>query len=127
VGDAKNLHPADKQDVGRRIALAMRKLVYGEPVAASGPVGASAQARGKTVVVAFRDVDGALASVSGRPNAFELCNAKSCRWANAHVAGDTVVLEGRASRVRYCWGDSPVCNLTDASGLPAGPFELDVH
>jgi sialate O-acetylesterase len=127
VGDAKNLHPANKQEVGRRIALAMRRLAYGEQVAASGPVGASAHATGKSVVVAFHDVDRALASVSGPPNGFELCTDTYCRWANAHVAGNSVVLDGRARRVRYCWGDSPVCTLTDASGLPAGPFELAVQ
>jgi sialate O-acetylesterase len=43
--------------------------------------------------------------------------------------GDTVTLTapaGPADRVRYCWGDSPICNLYDKAGLPAGPFELAV-
>jgi sialate O-acetylesterase len=45
------------------------------------------------------------------------------------IAGDHVNLAkaGTASRVRYCWGDSPVCTLTDASGLPAAPFEVPIQ
>ena len=71
---------------------------------------------------------GSLSAYNGEPNAFELCDAISCRWAHASLAGDHVTLPGAgaATRVRYCWGDSPVCTLTDASGLPAGPFELPV-
>lgn len=129
VGDARNLHPANKQEVGRRIALAMRKLAYGEPVAASGPAAVSAHRSGAHVVVKFKDVTGALAAASGPPNAFELCAKKGCRWAAAHLAGASVILEDAAgaARVRYCWGDSPVCTLSDASGLPAGPFQMDIR
>jgi len=45
------------------------------------------------------------------------------------LAGDHVTLSdaGSATRVRYCWGDSPVCTLSDASALPAGPFEVPVQ
>ena len=45
-----------------------------------------------------------------------------------HSVGQQVVLAGaaHATRVRYCWGDSPVCTLTDATALPAGPFELPI-
>ena len=81
------------------------------------------------MTVSFRDVTGALSAYNGPPNAFELCDAKSCRWAGAILAGDHVTLPdaGSATRVRYCWGDSPVCTLTDATGLPAGPFELPIQ
>jgi sialate O-acetylesterase len=80
------------------------------------------------VVVDFRDVTGALVAYNGAPSGFELCGATqgSCRVAPASLRGNTVVLEGSAERVRYCWGDSPVCSLSDASGLPAGPFEIAV-
>jgi sialate O-acetylesterase len=45
------------------------------------------------------------------------------------VAADHVTLSdaGNATRVRYCWGDSPVCNLSDGSALPAGPFEVPIQ
>jgi sialate O-acetylesterase len=80
--------------------------------------------------VRFADVTGGLVSYSGAPTAFELCGAtqQSCRFVSAAVHGDLVLLPGstEATRVRYCWGDSPICTLTDASALPAGPFELPV-
>ena len=80
-------------------------------------------------MVSFQDVTGALAAYNGEPNAFELCDAVSCHWARATLAGDHVLLAepGTATRIRYCWGDSPVCTLTDGSGLPAGPFEVPIQ
>ena len=126
VGDPKNLHPGNKQEVGRRIAVAMRHLAYGEPIL-SGPRPVSATRNGNMVTVSFRDVTGTLAAASGQPNAFELCDDKACRWASARLAGNSVVLEGTGEKVRYCWGDSPVCTLSDATALPAAPFELPVH
>ena len=98
----------------------------------SGPRPLSATRAGERVIVRFGDVDGALVAYSARgPIAFELCSADgtACRFVDARIDGDTVTLDaagGAAGRVRYCWGDSPVCNLYDGAGLPAVPFELPV-
>jgi sialate O-acetylesterase len=129
IGDPKILHPTNKQEIGRRIAIAARHLIYGEAIAPSGPRVAAARRAGDSVTVSFRDVTGALTSYNGQPNAFELCDANSCRWARATLATDHVTLSdaGSATRVRYCWGDSPVCTLSDATALPAGPFEVPVQ
>jgi sialate O-acetylesterase len=88
----------------------------------------NAYRKGSKVEVPFRDVSGSLTAYNGAPNAFELCDAKSCHWARASLAGDRVLLTapGTTTRVRYCWGDSPICTLSDASALPAGPFELAI-
>jgi sialate O-acetylesterase len=128
AGDPKNLHPTNKQEIGRRLAIAARHLVYGEAIAPSGARVGAARRKGGDVTVSFKDVSGALTAYNGEPNAFELCDTTSCRWARATLAGDQVTLPnaGNATRVRYCWGDSPVCTLTDASGLPAGPFEVAI-
>ena len=128
IGEAKNLHPLNKQDIGRRLARAARHLVYGGTITPSGARAVHARRRGGTVEVSFRDVSGSLTAYNGAPNAFELCDKASCRWAHASLAGDRVLLSGpdTATRVRYCWGDSPICTLTDASTLPAGPFELPI-
>ncbi len=128
IGDPKNLHPPNKQEIGRRLSIAARHLVYGEAIAPSGARAAAARRSGDSVIVSFKDVTGTLSAYNGTPNAFELCDAASCRWAQATLAGDRVTLSsaGAAARVRYCWGDSPVCTLSDASGLPAGPFELAI-
>jgi sialate O-acetylesterase len=129
IGNPKLLHPANKQEVGRRLSIAARHLLYGEPIAPSGARVIAAQRNGDQVTVAFRDVTGALVSYNGQPNAFELCDATTCRWARATLAGDHVTLSDAASatRVRYCWGDSPVCTLSDGSALPAGPFEVEIQ
>ncbi len=128
VGDAKNLHPPNKQEIGRRLSIAARKLVYGEKIAPSGARVAAARRNGDNVTLSFQDVAGTLTAYNGEPNAFELCDAAGCRWTRATLGKDSVTLAnaGAATRVRYCWGDSPVCTLSDASGLPAGPFEIGI-
>ena len=127
IGDAANLHPPNKAELGRRLAIAARHLVYGERIPPSGPAVASVARRKSDVVVAFRDVTGALSGRGDNPSGFELCDTSqaSCRWAESRIDGNTVVLRdaGNATRVRYCWGESPVCTVFDGSGLPAGPFE----
>lgn len=134
IGGARELHPVNKQDIGRRIAQAARHIVYGEKIPPSGPKPAAVTRRGAELVVSFADVTGGLAAVSGNPNAFEVCEAArgSCHYVNARIeGGEQVVLDVppqvTPSRVRYCWGDSPVCTLSDTSEAPATPFELAVQ
>jgi sialate O-acetylesterase len=132
IGDPANLHPTNKREVGRRLAIAARHLIYGERIAPSGPVVVGALRRGSSVVVSFRDVTGALTLRTASPRAFELCGAvqASCRWVNARIdGGASVVLPDArsATRVRYAWGGSPACPLGDGSGLPAGPFEVPIR
>jgi sialate O-acetylesterase len=135
IGERTDLHPANKQEVGRRLARAARHLVYGEPVAPSGPVPVIARRDGQQIVVRFKDIDGGSLVAYGayRPVGFELCGADqaSCRFADATLQSDRVVLEPvhdapAPTRVRFCWADSPVCTLYDKSGLPAGPFEMPI-
>ena len=134
VGDPRQLHPPDKQSVGVRLARAARHLIYGETLTASGPVPRTATRDGAHVVVSFDAVEGALTAYSSnRPIAFELCGTEqsSCRFVDATLQSDRVVLDASAiqtlKRVRFCWGDAPVCNLSDRSGLPAGPFEIAIQ
>ena len=100
--------------------------------ASPGPQPIVARRAAKTVVVSFAGATGGLVTRGG-PAAlgFELCGAEegSCRFADARVAGDTVVLadDGRpATRVRYAWSDSAAVNLFDAAKLPVGTFDLPI-
>ena len=131
IGDATNLHPTNKAELGRRLALAARNVVYGERIPPSGPVVASVRRLRSDVVVTFRDVTGALSGRGDQPSGFELCGASqsSCHPADMRVEGATVVLRdtGSATRVRYCWGDTPVCSVSDGSHRPAGPFEAAIR
>lgn len=133
IGDAHNLHPTNKQDVGRRLARVARHVIYGESIAPSGPIALSAARANGQVVVDFGDVESRLVTYShDTPIGFELCGdtAKACQFAEARLEETRVVLTSRdgasATRVRYCWADSPVCTLFDGAGLPAGPFEMRI-
>ena len=132
IGDRYDIHPANKQELGRRLARAARRVVYAEAISPSGPVAGSAKQEGADVVVSFNDVDGQLVAYSAAaPTGFELCGAEqsTCRFVSARLVANEVHLTvppgTTPTRVRYCWADSPVCNLYDRSGLPAGPFEIE--
>jgi len=132
VGDRFDIHPTQKTVVGERLARAARAVAYGAGTVPGSPYAESARRRGKDIVIAFRDAEGGLVTYSSdRPLGFETCTGKTCRYADAHVAGTTVVLAGAnklgVTRVRYAWGDAPFVNLFSGTDLPAAPFELDVR
>ncbi|WOS42865.1 sialate O-acetylesterase [Xanthomonas rydalmerensis] len=134
IGDAYDIHPPNKQELGRRLARVARHVVYGErALAPSGPTPRTAARTQGAVRIAFDDVDGRLVTTGANgPIGFELCDAQAqhCRYADATLDGRDVVLHSpqaaSATRVRYCWADGPVCTLRDRSGAPAGPFELSL-
>lgn len=133
IGDRYDIHPPNKQELGRRLARAARHVVYGEQVPPSGPVPRQATRAGDAVVLAFADATGDLVALgAARAIGFELCGdaRDSCRYADADVQGNRVVLRApaalQATRVRYCWADGPVCTLFDGAGQPAGPFEIPI-
>ncbi len=133
IGDHMGLHPANKQEAGRRLALAARRVIYHDQSVKPGPQPVRAGLQNNTVTVSFAGNNGTLAAVNGaQPIGFELCAAAqtSCRFVAASIKGDGVQLavpKGlKPTRVRYCWGDGPVCTLYDATRLPAVPFELAI-
>lgn len=131
IGDPFDIHPGNKQEVGRRLALAARRIA-GEAVT-TGPAPVSARRVGDAVIVAFDQIGGALVSRgSDRVIGFELCDpAGTCRWADGRINGSSVALTvppgSTPARVRFAWADSPTFNLFDSAGLPAVPFELEVR
>lgn len=134
LGDRWDIHPANKQQVGYRLARAARHVVYKEAITPSGPAPVRAVRDNDAVVVEFEHVDGKLVAYSGsHPVGFELCGAQagSCEYALASIDGNRVKLVASnildATRVRFCWADSPVCTLYDSAPLPAGPFEIEIR
>jgi sialate O-acetylesterase len=130
IGDRFDIHPTQKQELGRRLSLNARRLIYGENIVASGPVPLSVTVAKAHVVIAFANtplmVDG-----GRRPASFQICDAKTrCEYADASIKKERVVLDVpkglKPVRVRFCWADSPVCNLYNPDGLPAVPFEMPV-
>jgi sialate O-acetylesterase len=130
LGDRYDIHPANKQQVGHRLARAARHEIYGEAITPSGPAPLKAQRRGDEIVISFEDIEKNLVTYSAaEPIGFELCGREpnTCRYVRARIDSGTVRLslaEQSDTRVRFCWADSPVCTLYDESALPASPFEL---
>lgn len=133
VGDRMDIHPPNKQAVAERASRTARFL-DGEAIASPwGPRPSRAYIRGGAVHVEFA-VDSALSLIGGNTAlGFELCDeALTCHFVPGQLAGrSTVILElgdGQGpARIRHGWADSPILNLYDEAGLPAGPFELELE
>jgi sialate O-acetylesterase len=132
LGDRDNMHPVSKQQVGHRLALLAEQRIYGKPVAASGPVPLGAVRRGNSVVVSFGHLAQGLVTYEWKGTiGFQLCDAdRVCSYASGMVEHGSVRLDAAgqplATHVRYCWSDSPICNLYNSAGLPAVPFEITI-
>jgi sialate O-acetylesterase len=130
LGEPEDIHPLNKLEVGRRLALAARAVAYADPEGKLAPLPVSARAGTAGVVVTFSKPLQALSGAS--PVGFELCGntQESCRFREARVEGSTVVIspDGQpATRVRYAWADYPIVNLYDRDLLPASTFELPIN
>ena len=129
LGEPADIHPANKQEVGRRLALTAHAIVYRDG-GTVGPLPVRAIRTGAGVVITFSKP---LQILSGaHANAFELCGpaAGSCRYVDARVNGAAVSLNGDgqpATRVRYAWADYPIVNLYDQDMLPAPVFEIPIQ
>ena len=129
LGVADDIHPTNKTPVGKRLALAARRLAYGEAGLAGPPLPILARRDARKVVVEFSRPLQALSDA--RPIGFQLCGAAqdSCRFAGARIAGSTIAIAdpaGTATRVRYAWSDYAVVNLYSGD-LPAPTFELPIR
>ncbi len=130
IGEKQDVHPKNKQEVGRRLCLAARGTAYGEDIVYSGPVFAGMAEHGDDIVLRFNSVGGGLAAQGGKLRGFEIAGANGeFAEEDARIDGKAVVISrrginGRAS-VRYGWKGFPGCNLYNTEGLPAIPFRTD--
>ena len=130
-GDANDIHPAHKQPVGARLALAARAMAYGEKVEYSGPVYDSLKIDGTNAVLRFTHLGGGLIAKDGELKGFAIAGAdKVFHPAQAKIVGQTVVVNSsevpQPIAVRYGWANVPEGNLFNRTGLPASPFRTDV-
>jgi sialate O-acetylesterase len=133
IGEENDIHPKNKQDVGRRLALAARRVAYGQRVKDTGPTHRSHGVRGSEVVVVFDHAKNGLTSrsPSGKVGGFAIAGVdRKFVWADAHIAGSSVILSSpqvpRPIAVRYGWGNNPTeARLYNTEGLPAVPFRTD--
>jgi sialate O-acetylesterase len=130
LGDAINIHPRNKVDVGRRLSLSARYLAYGENIVASGPLYRSMTVEGDKIRVQFHHVARGLKFRGQRPSGFTICgdNRKFVR-ATAKIDGDSILVWSddvkQPVAVRYAWADNPAGNLYNSADLPASSFRTD--
>jgi len=130
IGDANDIHPRNKQEAGRRLALAAEAIAYGKDVVYSGPVYESMKVERNRIRLTFRHVDGGLTGRSNPLKSFEIAGAdQKFVAAEAKIERNTVVVRSaevpKPVAVRYAWADNPECSLYNKSGLPAVPFRTD--
>ena len=129
IGDRYDIHPTNKREVGRRLALEARRLA-GDTTVAQSPSPVSAVREGDRIRIDFAHAGTGLVTLSADDAVgFEVCDQdKVCRFNPGAVQGATVWLTApQAAFVRFCWADSPVCNLYGPDNLPAVPFELPIR
>jgi len=131
IGQAEDIHPRNKQEVGRRLALDALANTYGRDVPYSGPMYESMAVRDNEVDLYFIHMDYGLQAMDmGRLKGFAVAGADGqFVWANARIERDKVVVSADAVpepvAVRYGWAINPDCNLANGVGLPASPFRTD--
>jgi sialate O-acetylesterase len=131
IGDSLDIHPKNKQEVGRRLALAARAMVHGERVSYSGPIYKSMSIKGDAIRLRFAHVGRGLFAKREPLKSFVIAGKdRRFVWADTEIKGKTVVVRSKyvphPVAVRYAWWDDPVgCNLYNADGLPASPFRTD--
>lgn len=130
IGDEKDVHPRNKQDVGTRLALLALAETYGRGNVPSGPVFKSANIAKGTIRIEFEHAKG-LRSNDGPLKHFAIAGRdKKFVWADATIDGEGVLVSSpdvpSPAFVRYAWGDNPAtANLYNSADLPAAPFRTD--
>ena len=133
IGNANDIHPTNKQDVGKRLAANALKQTYGLEMPFSSPIYDKVSFENNKAIVSFKFVGGGLmvkdkfAYVRG----FEIAGAdKKFYYAKAEIEGEKVVVYNSNVKnpvaVRYAWSDAPTdANLYNSAGFPASPFRTD--
>lgn len=131
LGDADDIHPKNKQEVGRRLALIARAKTYGENIVYSGPIYKDYRIAGNKIIISFDHVEGGLKTQNGQPvKGFTIAGPDhKFHWADAEIKGNEVIVSSPGVdypfAVRYAWAHNPICNLYNKDDLPASPFRTD--
>ena len=130
IGNPENIHPADKQSVGQRLALAARAIAYAEKLEFSGPLFQQAGVDGHSLRVWFDHAEGLKTKDGGAPVDFEVAGSdRRYHAATARLDGSGVIVSSpevtEPKYVRDGWKDLPSANLYNGAGLPASPFSSE--
>jgi sialate O-acetylesterase len=130
IGNPVDIHPTNKHDVGRRLALLAKNRVYNITCDDTGPTFVAATREGATMRVRFNHASSGLIAHAKLPAALELAGAdRVFHPATGKIERDTLVVSAATVKepvaVRYAWSNAPEANLYNGSGLPAVPFRSD--
>jgi sialate O-acetylesterase len=130
IGEANDIHPRNKRDVGLRLALLALAKTYHKAIAWSGPEFRQARIEPKSMRIVFDHADDLRTSDGRAPVGFQIAGRdQRWVWATARIDGRDVIVESplvpSPVAVRYAWSNNPDANLTNKTGLPAGPFRSD--
>jgi sialate O-acetylesterase len=130
IGEADDIHPKNKQEVGRRLALCALAQVYFNEIEYSGPLYGGMQIEDGKARLNMSHADGLRARDDGAIMGFALAGEdRKFHWADATIEADHIVITSpkvpNPVAVRYGWADNPHCNLENSAGLPASPFRSD--
>ena len=127
IGEGKDIHPKNKQEVGRRLALSALRVAFNGRIEDSGPTFKNATREGQSILVTFEHAYGGLDLRPGKTSGFAIAGADGkFVWADAKVVDKGILLSAASvpdpQFVRYAWDDDPIVTLFNKEGLPAMPF-----
>lgn len=130
IGDMDDIHPKNKQEVGRRLAMVAEKQVYGRNVVSSGPVYKEMAVSGNAIRLSFTNTDRGLVAQGGTLKGFAVAGSDhKWYWADASIRGDKVIVSSASVpnpvAVRYYWASYVDATLANRDGWPAFPFRTD--
>ena len=131
IGEPYDIHPKNKQDVGKRLALwALAKEYNHKDLVYSGPLYEKHEIQGNKIRIYFKYTASGLVVEGDKLEGFAIAGKdKKFVWANAEVDGNTVLIWSdeieKPVAVRYAWSNWAYCNLFNKEGLPASPFRTD--
>ena len=130
IGNNDNIHPANKQDVGARLAGLALANDYGKRIIASGPLYKKHQIKRKTILLEFNHVGSGLMMKGGSLDGFEIAGAdKKFVSADAKISGNKIKVCAKGiskpKYVRYAWRDTSAASLFNKEGLPASSFTTE--
>ena len=132
IGNIKDIHPKNKQEVGRRLALWALAKTYEKPdLVYSGPLYESMSVEGNKIRLKFQHTAGGLVAEGGKPLSHFTIAGDDHKFvpAKAEIDGETIVVSspevGKPVAVRFAWEDTAEPNLFNKANLPASPFRTD--
>lgn len=133
VGNPRDVHPTEKQEIGQRGKLEFDRLAYNKTNGPASPVAKSAIRRGRIIEINFERANEDFVTLSSnRPIGFELCTTRTaCDFVDARIAGRKIIIQSpnaaNARLIRYGWAGTPITNLYTKSKLPFSPFEIGIE